>query len=456
MRHFLILWVASAALLSTFSAQAADWNRFRGPNGSGIAEDAVPTPTQWSETQNLKWKIALPGAGVSCPIVVGDKVFVTCYSGYGESRENMGDIKKLVRHMVCVNKLDGQIVWQKTLPSTAQEDPYSGMGVPQHGYASHTPVSDGEHVFAFFGKSGVVAFDLAGNQLWQTSVGTDSDDRNWGSSSSPLVHENYVIIPAGAESRAIFGLDKKTGKEVWRCDANSLGMVWGSPAVVKSGDMSAIVIGAPFEVWALNPENGKLRWYCAATEDDQFSSSIVVDQDVVYAVGGRSGGSVAVKAGGKDDVAATHVVWKGSDSGSYATPLVYDGRMFYIARGIVTCLDAATGEQIYQERLRATGSPSQPAADRNENGVGPGGPSGGGGGGGGGGDYSSPVLANGKIYYVTRGGDMFVFDAGKEFKQLAVNRVTSDSEEFSATPAISNGELFIRSNKNLYCVSTME
>ncbi len=441
--NFRRVFFSGTMVLSCLTFSGADWNRFRGPNGSGVSVDDKPTPTQWSPTKNLKWKIQLPGAGVSCPIVVGDKVFVTCYSGYGVSRENVGDPKDLVRHLVCVRKATGDILWQKAVPSTAPEDPYSGMGVPQHGYASHTPVSDGERVFVFFSKSGVLAFDLDGNQLWQTNVGTDSDPRRWGSSSSPIVHKNSVIVPAGAESRAIVSLDKTTGKELWRCDSEAFGMVWGTPAVVEADGKAEIVIGAPYEVWALNPENGKLRWFCSANDDDQFSSSVVVEDAVVYAVGGRGGGSVAVKAGGKDDVTNYNVVWKGRDSTRFSTPLVHDGRMYTISGGVLACLDAKTGKEIFKERLR-----SDAASTGNQQ---PGGRSRGGGMGGD--DYASPVLANGKIYYVTRGGEAYVLEAGSEFKQLAVNRVTTDREDFSATPAISDGAIYMRSDKHLYCIS---
>ncbi len=295
-----LLGLVCAVGAGTLSTARADWTRFRGPNGSGVAADKDATPTTWSDKENLKWKIALPGAGVSCPIVVGDKVFVTCYSGYGVNREDIGKEKDLKRHLVCIDRATGKTVWEKVVPSTAAEDPYQGMGVPQHGYASHTPTSDGKNVYVFFGKSGVLAFDMAGNQLWQASVGTKSDDREWGSSSSPILYEDLLIVPAGAESRMIVGLDKYTGKEVWKTDAtDTLGSVWGTPALAKVGENTELVIGAPSEIWGLNPKNGKLRWYCPYVDSDQFSSSVVVDGDTVFAVEGRGGGSVAVKAGGK-------------------------------------------------------------------------------------------------------------------------------------------------------------
>jgi outer membrane protein assembly factor BamB len=434
---------------------SADWPRFRGPNGSGVAEDKEPTPTTWSSTENLKWKIPLPGAGASCPIVVGDKVFVTSYSGYGIGRDSGGTPKDVKRHLSCIERETGKTLWEKEFLTPVAEDEYSGMGVPQHGYASHTPVSDGQNVYAFFGKGGVLAFDMQGNQLWQSSVGTMSDDRRWGSSSSPIVHEDILIVPAGAESRALVGLDKYTGKEVWRADADSLGMVWGTPALVKIGDTTELVIGAPSEIWGLNPTNGKLRWYCHYVDNEQFNSSVVVDGETVYAVEGRGGGSVAVQAGGKDDVSETKVVWKGRDSSQYATPIVYEGRLYYVSRRTITCIDAKTHEKIFEGRMNAaSGEQAAPGAQPGGPGAPGSGRSGRGGGGGGmGGDYASPVIADGKIYFTGRNGEIYVLEAGTEFKPLAVNRVTAESEDFSATPAISKGDIFIRSNKHLYCVS---
>ncbi|MCY2984060.1 MAG: PQQ-binding-like beta-propeller repeat protein [Planctomycetota bacterium] len=486
--------VVSAAQFSWESSSYgfSDWTRFRGPNGSGIAEDKEPTPTTWSESENLKWKVPMPGAGVSCPIVVGNKVFVTCYSGYGLNQEEPGNEKDLVRHLVCVDRVNGKILWQKALPSTTPEDPYQGMGVPQHGYASHTPTSDGKNVYVFFGKSGVLAFDLDGKELWKVSVGTGSDGRQWGSSSSPIVHENVLIVPAGPEGRALIGLDKNSGKELWQLRSEKLGNVWGTPAIANVGSETELVIGAPGEIWGMDPKTGKFGWFCMYLDNgDQFSSSVVVDGETVYAIEGRGGGSVAVKGGGKDDVTDTKTVWKGRDSGRFASPIVYEGRLYNVSGRKLTCIDATTQEKIFEGRMKDSKGEMAPeqggfggggfggggrpggAGGPPGGGAGPGagGPPGGGGGrqgavgppggvrgGRGGGfgsiDYGSPVLADGKIYFTARNGETYVFAAGKEFNQLAVNRVTNDTEEFSATPAVSNGEIFIRSNKNLYCIST--
>jgi outer membrane protein assembly factor BamB len=450
--------------VSIATVDASDWSRFRGPNGTGISPDSDPLPATFSDKENLRWKVALPGAGVSCPIVVGEKVLVSCYSGYGIDRRNPGAMKALKRHLVCFERATGKTLWEKTIDAVLPEDEYTGAGVPEHGYASHTPVSDGTNVYAFFGKSGVYAFDLDGRELWHASVGTQSDDRAWGSSSSPIVVNDVLIVPAGPETRAVVGLDKKTGKELWKSESEGLGNVWGTPALSQIDEARTdVVIGAPNEIWAINPATGKLKWYCTAMATDQFNSSVVVSDDMIYAAEGRGGGSIAVKAGGKGDVTASNVVWSGKDSNRFATPLVYEGRMYLISGGTAKCLNAADGTEIFQARLQggvpATGGasgqslPGQATSEQSPGGGFGGGRGRGGFGGGRGSDYSSPVIGDGKIYYVTRAGEIHVLKAVDTFEKLATSRLTSDAEDFSATPAISNGQIFIRSNKHLYCIS---
>ena len=217
------------------------------------------------------------------------------------------------------------------------------------------------------------------------------------------------------------------------------------------------------------------EWYCEAMATDQFNSSVVVADDKIYAVEGRRGGpgSIAIKTGGKGDITKTDVVWNGQDSNRFSTPLLYEGRMYLISGSIAKCVNATNDEQIFQARMQdgeaapandAPGGPpgagpgpqgGQPPGGQppREQGGGRGGFGGFGGGGRGGSDYSSPVLGDGKIYYVTRGGDIHVIKPTDTFEKLATNRLTAESEDFSASPAISSGQIFFRSNKHLYCVS---
>lgn len=427
-----------AALLSlpvaVSACFAADWARFRGENGSGVSKDSAAVPTTWSDTENLKWSVELPGPGLSSPIVVGDRVFVTSWTGYAAGPDSSENQDQLKRALVCIDRGSGEIVWTRSVDAVLPEDDYQGM-FAENGYASHTPVSDGERVYCFFGKSGVVAFDMAGNQLWQTSVGTGRDPRRWGSASSPILYGDLLIVTAAAESESLVGLNKSTGEEVWKQEASSLAGTWSTPVLAKVDDeRTDLVLGAPFEMWGMNPETGKLRWFCEAGESNSVTASVVVSEGpdaTVYRLGGRDSGSLAVRVGGKGDVSDSHVRWRGDHRAGIGSPVLHNGRLYWIARGIANCIDTQTGEEIYKKRLPASGI----------------------GGGVRGSDYASPIAADGKLYYVTRGGIGYVMKLGDDFEIIATNRFASDDGEYSATPAVSDGELFIRSTRKLYCVA---
>lgn len=445
---FLVVAIVSAFL--AVPVYASDWPRFRGPNGSGVSTDEKQTPVSWSATENLKWKVPLPGPGSSSPIVVGNRVFVTCWSGYGTDRGSPGDQEDLRRHLLCFDRQTGETLWSKSIEPYLPEDRYGGQ-FAEHGYASHTPVSDGQRVYVYFGKTGAMAFDMEGNPLWQTQLGTGSDPRGWGSASSPILYKNLLIVTASAESESLVALDKETGKQVWRKEAGGFGGTWGTPLLVDVDQARTdLVLAVPYEIWGFDPATGKLRWYCAAMNTDSYCSSLVAADGVVYGIESMGGGSIGVSAGGDGDVAKTHVVWTGRDNGRIGTPIAHDGRIYFFSRGVANCIDAKTGERIYQARLTGGAGPSAAGGGKG----GDGGPRRGfGGGGGGGQDYSSPVIAGGRLYYFSRGGDGYVIKPGPEFEQLAVNRLTPDREDFSATPALSDGQIFVRSGKHLYCIA---
>ncbi len=477
--------VACALFAATASAHCGDWPRFRGPNGAGVPDDGQAPPVEWSDTQNLKWKTALPGPGISSPIVVGDRVFVTCWSGYAVGGRDLGNQEDLKRHLVCVDRGTGTIRWSSTVAAVLPEDRYGGM-FAECGYAAHTPVSDGERVYAFFGKSGVVAYDMGGNELWRKSVGTGRDGRGWGTASSPILFENLLIVPAAIEGHALVAFDKVSGEQAWKAEADGFASTWGSPLLVELPEgRTDLVMGVPGEIWGFDPRTGKLRWYCESPSQDSMCSSVVAHDGVVYAIEGMAGGSIAVRAGGKGDVSQSHVVWSGRDPGRISTPVTYNGRLYAISRNAVRSLDAATGKQLAQTRLERSsasggegrpqvagdgrpqaGEDGRPQAGPGRGGPGRGGPGGGrpgfggfGGGGGGfgggmgGQDYSSPVIAADTLYYVFRSGEVAVLKLGEEIEQIGTNRFASDGGDFSASPAISDGELFIRSNTHLYCVA---
>jgi hypothetical protein len=407
----------------------------------------------------MKWSAELPGRGVSSPIVVGDRIFVTCYSGYGVSgREE--SIENLVRHVVCVSRNEGKVLWQRDFKVVLPEDPYRPPGVTSHGYASNTPVSDGKRVFAFLGKSGVVALDLDGNELWKVDVGHGSGPQAWGSAASPVVHESLLIVPAIEESEALIAFDTSTGKEVWRSAAESYQGTWGTPVIATANGQTDIVVCVPHEVWGINPATGKLRWYSRGTTDDSASTSPVVGEGIVYAIGGRGGDAVAVKLGGKGDVNKTHVAWDANIPGRFATPIFYQGHLYNFTGGVIECYNAATGERVKQQRLPQS-QPNQnanenrpPGGDRGSDGGGRGfGGPGGRRGGMGSQDYASPVLAGDLLYVTTKSGTVHVVRATPELELVASNAI-ADSTGFDATPAIADGQLFLRSGSRLYCIAS--
>ncbi len=440
-------------------AWASDWLRFHGPNGSGVSADPQPLPVKWSDTENLRWKYKLPGPGSSSPIVVGHRVLVTCWTGYGMERDDVGDQTGLRRHLICLDRDTGKLLWDQAVEPVLPEDPFTGM-FAEHGYASHTPVSDGQHVYVFFGKTGALAFDLDGKKLWQTSVGTGFGVHGWGSASSPILYKNLVIVPASAESESLVALDKETGKEVWRYKDAGFTATWGTPILVDCGKgRTDLVIAVPFKILGFNPDDGKLRWQCEGLSADSICSSAIAHDGVVYALetGPRGGGTMAVRAGGEGDVTKTRVLWRGTERSRIGTPVLENGRIYWFGGRVASSIDAATGKQVYRTRSDGGAAPEPPAL-RGPRPAGAGRRPGGGSGGRGGAgvrgqDYSSPVLANGKVYFLSRAGEAYVYAAGPEFELLGQNRFAADDGDFSATPAISDGQLFIRSSKYLYCVA---
>ena len=419
------------SVLTISPATGADWPQFRGPNGSGVSPDANP-PLEWSDSKNLKWKTPLPGPGASSPIVSGERIFVTCYSGYGVDQGNPGVLENLKRHLVCIDRSTGEIVWSKSVDAALPEDPYSGMGVPEHGYASNTPAADGKTVFAFFGKSGVTAFDFEGNQLWAADVGHESSARRWGSSASVILHKQMVLVNASEESLSVYALDKTTGKEVWKAEANSLEYAYNTPIIVDLGEAGQeFVIPVPYEVWALNPDTGKLKWYLETGLDGNISPSAVSEDGIVYVTGGlRSKGTVAIRTGGDGDVAESNLLWTSRDASYVPSPVLYKANLYWVNdQGIAFCLEAKTGSTVYQERLSglAGGGRGKPV-------------------------YASVAVAAGKLYCVSRTAGTFVLAAKPEFEQLAHNQFESDQSQFNASAVPVDGQILLRSNRFLYCI----
>jgi outer membrane protein assembly factor BamB len=395
---------------------AADWPQFRGPGGSAISTD-TGLPTNWSYDDNIAWKTELPGPGTSSPIVVGTKIFLTCYSGYGLSEGNAGDQSQLKRHVICLDRATGKIDWTRDIAAALPEENFAGFQA-LHGYSSSTPASDGRNVYVFFGKSGVFAFDLKGKQLWRASVGTNT--HNWGSATSPVVHDDVFIINASVESGALVALDKKRGREAWRVPGASSS--WSTPVLVDAGRKQEVVLSIQGKLGAFDPEKGTPLWQCSGIQDYTCPSVVAAD-GVVYCIGGRSAQCLAVRAGGKGDVTDSHKLWEANAGSNVSSPLIHDGHLYWVSdSGIAFCLNAASGQIVYQERVGASRA------------------------------YGSVTYGDGKLFCVSREEGAFVLAAEPRFNILAQNNMSPDNSVFNASPVIHDGQLLLRSNRYLYCV----
>jgi hypothetical protein len=422
-------WIAglvisfSASVVSADPADEAsslDWPQFRGPGGSARSQDKAPVA--WGPDKNMLWKEKLPGPGSSSPVILGDRVFLTCHTGYGLDAQSGEEMERLRLHVLCLHRDTGKVLWQKEVQPELPEEPYEKR-MFNHGYASSTPAADRERVYVFFGRSGVLAFDHEGKQLWRASVG--SKTHGWGSGASPVLHGGLVIVNASVESESIVAFDRKTGKEAWR--APGIREAWNTPLLVDvAGGSRELVVGMVERILGLDPGTGKELWRCEGIRYYMCPSAVAHD-GVLYISGGRERTTMAIRAGGRGDVTKTHLLWKVKKGSNVSSPIIHDGHLYLAndAGAIALCLDAKTGETRHEERLPRIGEV-----------------------------FASPVLADGKIYYTGRhGGETVVVAAKPEFEVLATNALGEKSRS-NASPAIAGGRIFIRTDDSVYCLGT--
>jgi len=409
--------VSVVILLSSGAAGAADWMQFRGPGGLGVS-DEKNLPVKWSSEENIAWQADLPGPGASSPIVVKDRVYLTCYTGYG-IEVGQGEQANLRRHLLCFDRGTGQERWSKTFEPKLPEHQYQGEGA-YHGYAASTPISDGERLYVFFGKSGVFCFDLDGQEQWQASVGERTN--GWGSGTSPLLFGNLLIVNASVESGSLVALDKLSGKDVWK--AEGIGSAWNTPLLVDAKTRHELIVSTEGRIKSFDPTDGKPLWDADGVHR-YVCPSVVASGDVVFAIGGGHT-SLAVRLGGSSDVTESHGIWRQTKGSNVGSPVYHDGHLYWASDGggLVCCQNAETGQFVFQERL-------EPRP---------------------GNIWSSPVLADGKLYIVSQHEGTFVVAAKPEFKLLAHNQLADDDSRTNASPAVHQGQLLLRSDKRLYCI----
>ncbi|MAG57957.1 MAG: serine/threonine protein kinase [Planctomycetes bacterium] len=414
-----VLLLTSVAIAQP-AAAPDDWRAFRGTTGT--ATHPGPAPVEWSDGTGIRWKRKLPGPGASSPVIVGDDVFVTCWSGYALDPKKPGDPQQLRRQLIRLNRRTGKVVWTADCRPVKTEDTFDGR-MSTHGYASSTPVSDGECLFVFFGKSGVFAYDLDGKQKWWADVGTGSSQWKTGSGSSPALWGNLLFVNASDESHSLRALDKRTGKEVWKRETEAMDQAYATPVVVGQGDGAVLVLAILGRIWGLDPKTGEMRWSVKTVTGGALVPTIISDGSVIYSFGGRTRlQSYAVRLGGEGDVSKTHVAWSSRYGAYVCTPVLHQGHLYWVdRRGAAFCAEAKTGKLVYRERLEGS-------------------------------FYASPVLIGDKIYAVSRDNGTFILAARPKFELLKHNQLKKDESLFDGTPAVSGGLLYLRSRQFLYCI----
>lgn len=409
--------VAQSISLLTASSEANDWAAFRGPDGQGVST-AKALPVEWSESENIAWKSPMPGPGASSPIVFKDHIYITCYSGFFVPGEAEGSQKDLKRHLLCLDRKSGKTLWEKIVDAKLPEE----ERIRDHGFAANTPAADEECVYCFFGKTGVIAFDHDGKQVWSADVG--SKTHGWGTSASPVLYKNTVFINASVESESLVALDRRTGKELWK--AKGIREAWNTPVVMTNVDgKPELIVATQGSVQAFEPTSGEQLWTCATDIGWYMVPSVIAHDGIVYCLGGRSGvAALAVRTGGSGDVTKSHRLWTSVKGSNVTSPVFHDGHLYWMNDnlGIAFCAKADSGEIVYEKRMERSGQV-----------------------------YASALLADGRVYYLTREGRTFVVAAKPEFEVLATNDL-NDGSVFNGSFAVDGTRLLLRSDKFLYAI----
>jgi outer membrane protein assembly factor BamB len=426
-----LLLVVGVLLSIGLASGAAEWSRFRGPNGTGTAADK-DVPVQWSDKENIRWKITIPGKGHSSPVVWGKRLFLQTAAADGKDRA-----------LVCVDTEKGEIIWTKSVPGhTTKINNLNSL-------ASSTPATDGERVYCLFWDGTnlmIYAFDFKGEVVWKRGDAADKDkdelgvyevnppvaNSQHGAAGSPIVYDGKVFFANEKDrSSQLLAFDAKTGKTLWKADRKPFRTCYSVPFILDKKDgESELIVGSTAGITGYNPANGHENWnftWSFKTKPLRTVASPIAHQGLVFQTSGDGDGSrgaIAVKLGGKGDVSATNLAWENNKSFPYVPTLLgFGDYLFGVTdkEGTAFCCKANDGTEVWREERLARSGVS-----------------------------ASPILIDGKIYVAAGDGSVFVLEAGPKYKLLATNSV---GEPVSATPAVADNCLYIRGSEHLFCIA---
>ncbi len=411
------------------------WPQWRGPVASGVAPLANP-PLQWGEEKNIRWKIEIPGKGSSSPIVWGDRIYLTTaiatdkavapatLEAGGDSRRRgiaPTNVQKFV--LLALSRRDGKVIWQQT---AIEALPHEGTH-PDGTWASNSPITDGENIFADFGSRGIYCYDMSGKQQWKKDLGDMATRNGFGEGSSPALHANTLVLNWDNENGSfIVALDKRTGKELWRVNRDEP-TTWATPLVVLHEGKPQVIANATNRVRSYDLANGNLIWECSGTTLNAIPSPVAAEGMVYVTAGYRGSALYAIRlADAKGDLTnSPAMVWKHDQDTPYVpSPLLYDGKLYFLKvnTGILSCFNAKTGEPHYsRQRLEGIAN-----------------------------IYASPVGAADRVYLVGRDGTAMVIKNSASFEVLATNKL---DDGIDASPALVDNEMYLRGKKFLYCIA---
>jgi outer membrane protein assembly factor BamB len=450
--------IVSAPLFATSPAPGAsadqNWPQWRGPLANGVAPAANP-PTVWSETNNVKWKVKIPGNGSATPIIWDNQIFIQTAVPTGRKPEGsaaktdsapvvapgaatnratppaggpgMPNTEKPTEvyqfTLMCLDRQTGRTLWQKV---AREEVPHEGFFVGEGSLASQSPMTDGRHVYAFFGSRGLYCYDLQGNLAWSKDLGRMQIKMSFGEGSSAAMSGNTIVVTWDHEGDSfIAAFNKDTGEQIWR-QARDEKTSWATPLVVQYDGKSQVITDASGKIRSYDLASGKLIWECAGLSANVIPTPVAAD-GIVYCMSGFRGNALlAIRLGRTGNLAGTDaIVWHHDKGTPYVpSPLLYGNRLYFLSgnNGMLSCFDAKSGRALIDtERLEAIPNV-----------------------------YASPLGAAGRVYLSGRNGVTLVLKDADKLEVLATNKL---DDGFDASPAAVGGELFLRGHEYLHCIA---